>query len=60
MSEFESTDVIEIHPAYISCNNASFRIKMREIDRPQSRLYFDIPNMKIYAPMDSVKIGKQI
>ena len=60
MSEFESTDVIEIHPAYISCNNASFRIKIGEIDRPQSRLCFDIPNTKIYAPRDSIKIRKQI
>ena len=60
MSEFELTDDIQTHPAYISCNNASFNIKMGEINRPQSRLCFDILNTKIYAPTDSVKIRKQI
>ena len=60
MSEFELTDDIQTHPAYISCNNASFNIKMREIDRPQGRLCFHVLNTRIYAPTDSVKIRKQI
>ena len=60
MSEFELTDDIQTHSAYISCNNASFNIKRREIDRPRSRLCFDILNTRIYAPTDSVKIRKQI
>ena len=60
MSEFELTDDIETHPAYISYNNVSFNLKMREIDRPRSRLCFDILNTRTYPPTDSVKIRKQI
>ena len=60
MSEFELTDDIQTHPAYISCNNASFRMRMGAIYRPQSRLCSDVLNTRIYALTDSVKIGKQI
>ena len=59
MSEFELMDDIKIHSAYISCNNASFDIRIREIDRHRSKLYFDILDTKIDSLIDSVKIRKQ-